>query len=202
MLDELRDVQAVGQRVVRMNGNRHRAPTLAFCDLAEGDPRDRILGVKAPGMRDGREIEPRKHREVDHVFDWGGFKVVSLPNALNFGHSLSYESIEIRMKAIEREPDVSIWPVHCAVAVNLAVPPDFAVNDAEPQILSLLRGSKGAMKKRQKYRKALAFRVAISGCAVDANAHSMEGLGEGSEEVEDSRAFPGVRVDFLPALLN
>lgn len=202
MPDKLRDVQPVSQRVVRMNGHRHRAASFGLGDLAKGDPRDRILGVKAPGMRNGREIEPRKHREMDHVLHLGRFKIVSLSDALHLGHSLVYECIQTRMKTIVCEPDGAVWPVHHTVAVNLPVQPDVAVNDAEPEVFSLLRGSKGAVKEREKYGKALVLRIAISGGAIDAHAHPMEGLSEGAEEVENSRAFPRATVDLLPALLN
>jgi len=48
MLDELRDVQAVSERMVRMNGDRHRAPPICLCNLAEGDSRSGIIAGKIP----------------------------------------------------------------------------------------------------------------------------------------------------------
>ncbi len=202
MLDELRDVQAVSQRMMRMNGDRHRAPPICLCNFAEGDPRNGIIMDKVPSVRDGREIEPRKHREVDQVLRRVEFKIVPLPNALHFRHSVLYESIQTGMKAIVCEREGSIRPVHHAAAVNLLVQPDIAVNDADAEVLDLLRGRKGAMNEREKYGKAVVLRVAIRGGAIDAKAHAVEWLGKGPEEVEGSRALPCARVNFLPAVLK
>jgi len=63
MLDELRDVQAVSECMVCMNGDRHRAPPFCLCNFSESDPRSGIIMGKVPGVRDGREIEPRKHEK-------------------------------------------------------------------------------------------------------------------------------------------
>ena len=202
MLDELRDVQAVSECMVCMNGDRHRAPPFCLCNFSESDPRSGIIMGKVPGVRDGREIEPRKHREADQVLRRVAFNIVPLPNALHFKRSLVHESIQIRMKAIVCEPESSVRPVHHAAAVDLLVQPDFAINDAGPEVLDLLRGREGAMNEREKHGKAMVLRVAIRGGAIDAKAHAVEGLSEGPEEVEGSRTLPSLRVDFLPAVLK
>lgn len=195
-------MQAVNQRVVYMNGDRHGATPFALCHLAKGDPWDRIVRDKVPGMRQGREIEPWKHREMDQVLRRGWFKIVSLPNALHFGRSLENESTQIRMKTIVCEPDGSVGPVHRTVAVDLPVQPDFAIDDAGAEILDLLRGQKGTMNQREKHGKAMVLRIAISSGAIDANAHSVEGLSKCAEEIENCRTIPCVRVDFLPGVLK
>ena len=202
MLDELRDVQAVSERMVYMNGDRHRAPPIRLCNLAEGDPRNGILMDKVPGVGDGREIEPGKHRKVDEVLRRVEFKIVPLPNALHFRHSVLDESIQIPMKAIVCEPEGSVRPVHHAAAMDLLVQPDIAIHDADSKVLNLTGGRKGAMNEREKYGKALVLRVAMRGGAIDAKAHTVEGLSKGPEKIESSRAFPCVRVDLLPAVLK
>jgi len=202
MLDELRDVQAVSQCMVSMNGDRHGAPSFCLCNLAEGDPRSGIITGKIPGVRDGREIEPRKHREADQVLRRAAFKVVPLPNALHFKRSLVYESIQNRIKAIVSEAEGSVRPVYCTAAVDLLVQPDFAVNNAGAEVLHLLRGGKSAMNEREKYGKSVVFRVTIRCGAIDAKAHAVEGLSEGPEKVEGSRTLPGLRVNLLPAVLK
>ena len=201
MLDELRDVQAVSECMVCMNGDRHRAPPFCLCNFSESDPRSGIIMGKVPGVRDGREIEPRKHREADQVLRRVAFNIVPLPNALHFKRSLVHESIQIRMKAIVCEPESSVRPVHHAAAVDLLVQPDFAINDAGPEVLDLLRGREGAMNEREKYGKAVIFRVAICGGAIDAKAHAVEWLGKCPKEVEGSRTVPRLRVDLLPVVL-
>jgi len=202
MLDELRDVQAVSERMVHMNGDRHGAPTIRLCNLAEGDPRNGIVRGKVPGVREAREIEPRKHRKVDQVLRQVEFKIVPLPNALHHRHSVVHESIQIRMKAVVCEPEGSVRPVHNAAAVDLPVEPDFAINDAGPEVLDLPGGRNGAMNEREKHGKAVVLRVAMRGGAIDAKANAVEGLGKGPEEVEGSRALPCLRVDFIPAVLK
>lgn len=202
MLDELRHVQAVSERMVRMDGDRHRAPPICFGNLSEGNPRNGIIMDKISGVRDGREIEPGKHREVDQVLRRVELKIVPLPNALHFRHSVFYEFIQTGMKAIVCEREGSVRPVHHAAAMDLLVQPDFAINDAGPQVLDLLRGRQGAMNEREKHGKAQVFRVAIRGGAIDAKAHAVEGLGKGPEEVEGSRALPCVRVNLLPVVLK
>jgi len=202
MLDELRDVQAVSECMVRMNGDRHGAPPIRLCNFAESDSRSGIISGKIPGVRDGREIKPRKHREADHVLRRVAFNIVPLPNALHFKRGLMHESIQTRMKTIVSKPESSVRPVDCTAAVNLLVQPDFAINDASSEALDQLRGREGAMNEREKYRKAMVLRVAIRGGAIDAKAHAVEGLSKGPEEVEGSRTLPGLPVDLLPAALK
>lgn len=151
MLDELRDVQAVSERMVCMDGDRHRAPAFRLCNFAKGNPRDGIIMDKVPRVRYGREIEPRKHRKVDQVLRRVEFKIVPLSNALHFRHSVLYESIQTGMKAIVCEPEGSIRSGHHAAAMDVLVQPDFAINDASPKILGLLHGRKSAMNEREKY---------------------------------------------------
>ena len=202
MLDELRDVQAVSERMVCMDGNRHRATPFRLCNLAECDSRSGIITGKIPGVRYGQEIEPRKHREADQVLRRVAFKIVALPNAFHFKRCLVYESIQARMKTIVAEPESSVRPVYCTAAVDLLVQPDFAINDAGPKVLHLLRGCKGAMNERKKYGKAMVFCAAVCCGAIDTKAHAVERLGKCPKEVEGSRALPCMRVNLLSAALK
>jgi len=202
MLDELRDVEAVSERMVHMNGDRHCAPPFRLCNLAEGNPWNGIIRGKVPGVRDAREIEPRKHGEVDQVLRLSGFKIVPLPNALHNRHSVVYESIQSRMKGIVCEPEGSVRPVYHAAAVDLLVEPDFAINDAGAEVLDLPGGRKGAMNEREKYGKTVVLGVAMRGGAIDTKADAVKWLGKGPEEVECSRTLPCLRVDLLPAVLK
>jgi len=179
MPDELRDVQAVSECMMCMNGNRHRATPFRLCDLAESDPRSGIITDKVSGVRDGREIEPRKHRETDQILRRAAFDTVSLPNELHFKRSLLHEDIQIRMKAIVCEPDGSVRPVHHTAAVDMFVQPDFAVNDAGSEVLYLLCGRKSTMNEREKYGKAVVLRVAMRIRAIYAKTHAVEGLSKG-----------------------
>lgn len=202
MLDELRDVQAVSERMVRVNGDRHCAPPICLCNLAEGDPRSGILMNRVHGVREGREIEPGKHRKADHVLRRVAFQIVPLPNTLHFKRGLAHKMIQTRMKGMVCEPDGSVWPVHYAGAVNLPVQPEFAIDDAGAEVLNQLRGGKGAMNEGEKYRKAMVLRVAMRCSAIDAKADAVVGLRVDPKEVEDSRARPCVRIYLLPVVVK
>lgn len=138
--DELRDMQAIYQGVMRVDRDGHGAASVRVSDLAEGDPRCRVNSCELPCVGDGGEVEPGKHGEADQVVFRKALDIVALFYFIDLERSFVYELLDPFAELIVAEADGAVRSADRAAAMDLVIAPHLTVDDAGLEVLHQVRG--------------------------------------------------------------
>jgi len=195
LFDKLSDVQAIRECVMHMDGDGHGAAVSGFRDLSERNHRSRVSSRETPCMRDGSEIEPRKHGEPDQILSGVSHQIGSALYALQFSGSFSHKREKLRLIGVVSKSYGPIRATDGASAMNGGVSPYRVIDNASREVFDLMRCDQCAVNQCEEYRDARLLRETKRFGAIDPQADPMKGFVELAEEMEKGATLPGLQIN-------